>query len=84
MAVNIVKDVYSKAEEVLFTDKLKSPNKINDILSSEIYYVLKQYFEMKDNSFSSRIYTEHNGDVSISFSFKAKRILIKHGFGVNE
>lgn len=71
--------VYEKTEEVLFTDKLKSPSQLGDILSSEILYVLKQYFEVSEGSFNHRIYTEKNGDIDIAFSFKAKRVLIKRG-----
>ena len=83
MLNNLAKQVYNKAEEVLFTDKIKSPTKIGDILSGEILYVLKQFFEIKDSSYTSRIFTEHNGDLNISFSFKASRILIKRGAWVD-
>lgn len=82
MAGNIAGHVYSKAEEVLFTDKLKSPQKIGDILSSEILYVLKQFFEINENTYSSKIYTERSGDLNITFSFKASRVLIKRGIDV--
>ena len=82
MAGIFASSVYNKAEEVLFTDKLKSPQKIGDILSSEILYVLKQFFEINENSYSSKIFTERNGDLNISFSFKASRVLIKRGIDV--
>ena len=83
MANNLVKKVYDKVEEVLFTDKLKSPQKIGDILSGEILYVLRQYFEINDNTYSSKIFVERSGDLSITFSFKASRILIKRGMNIN-
>ncbi|MBR2908830.1 MAG: hypothetical protein IKC11_00570 [Clostridia bacterium] len=79
---SIAKNVYDKVEEVLFIDKLKSPQKINDILSSEILYILKQYFEVKENCFKSRIVVEENGELDISFNFKALRVLIKRGVEV--
>ena len=79
---SIAKNVYDKVEEVLFIDKLKSPQKINDILSSEILYILKQYFEVKENCFKSRIVVEENGEMDISFNFKALRVLIKRGVEV--
>lgn len=80
--MSVVNEVYNKAEEVLFTDKIKSPNKISDLLSSEIYYVLKQYFEISKDSFMSRIFTQKNGELNISFSFRANRVLIKRGVAV--
>lgn len=76
---NIAKNMYEKIEEVLFVDKLKSPQKIGDILSSEILYILRQYFEVNDNSYKANIYVEKDGDINISFSFKASRVLIKRG-----
>ena len=84
MAKNLANDMYGKVEEVLFTDKLRMPNKINDILSSEIFYVLKQFFDIREESFSSHIFIEQNGEISISFSFKAKRVLIKRGAEVKQ
>lgn len=69
-------EVYSKAEEVLFNDKINS-DKISSVLSSEIYYCLKQYFEISQNSFYSKIFTDRSGEINISFSFRAKRVLIK-------
>ncbi|MBQ3158204.1 MAG: hypothetical protein IJB98_00755 [Clostridia bacterium] len=79
---NIASSVYNKVEEVLFVDKLKSPQKIGDILSSEILYILKQYFEVNENSFKSNIFVEKNGEMNISFSFKALRVLIKRGTAI--
>lgn len=77
MASNFVNKVYSKTEEVLFSDKLKYSNKLNDLLANELIFLLNQYFEMKENSFFSKIFLEQNGDISINLSFKAKRVLIK-------
>ena len=72
----LANEVYLKAEEVLFYDKLNS-KKLGDILSNEIFYVLKQYFEIDKNSFYSKIFTDHSGDINVSFYFRAKRVLLK-------
>jgi len=74
---DISKKVFSKAEAVLFLDKVKSPSKIKDVLSSEIFYVLKQFFDIAPASFRSEIHTNLDGTIDIDFSFKADRILIK-------
>ena len=73
----IVDKMYQKAEEVLFVDKLKAPNEVSKILSSEIHYVLSQYFDVKENSFKSSIFLEKDGELNIYFSFKANRVLLK-------
>ena len=80
----ISNDVYQKVQEVLFTDKIKAPSKISKVLSSELYYVLEKYFEIASGSFNSKIFTQNDGEISISFSFRAKRVLIKRGACVLE
>jgi len=74
---NFVSEVYKKAEEVLFVDKIKTPEQVKSVLSSEMYYLLKQYFDVKKNSFSSSIFVEKDGELNIMFSFKATRVLMK-------
>ena len=69
--------MYQKAEEVLFTDKLKAPTEVSKIISSEIFYILSQYFEIKENSYKSSIFTQKDGELDIYFSFKANRVLLK-------
>ena len=65
------------AQDVLFSDKLKTPTEVSKIVSNEIYYILSQYFEMRENSFKSSIILEKDGDLNIYFSFKAGRVLNK-------
>lgn len=72
--------MYEKAEEVLFSDKLKAPTEASKIVSNEIHYILSQYFEVKENSFKSSIFVEKDGELNIYFSFKAKRVLNKRPF----
>ncbi len=69
--------VFNKAEEILLNDKVKSPSMVAGLVSSEIYYVLSQFFEIQRNSFSSNIHAEADGVLNISFNFKANRVLIK-------
>ena len=73
----ISEKMYQKAEEVLFTDKLKAPTEVSKIISTEIYYILSQYFDVKENSFKSSIFVERDGELNIYFSFKASRVLMK-------
>jgi len=75
--MNISDNVFSKAESVLFYDKVKTPNGLSNIVSTEVFYILKQFFDIVPNSFWSGIHVEKNGQISIDFSFKATRVLNK-------
>ena len=70
-------EIFSKAKDLLYLDKLKSSSGVENVLVSEIYYVLKQYFEIDDKSYVAHVHTEKDGSLNINFAFKAKRILIK-------
>ena len=74
---NIAKQVFSKAEEVLFLDKIKTKGQLSDIVSSEIYYVLKQYFEISPQNYKINIHVDRDGSCMVSLNFLADRILIK-------
>ena len=78
--VSISDNMFKKAENVLFSDKLKAPTEVSKIVSSEIYYLLSQYFDIKENSYKSSIFLEKNGELDIYFSFKANRVLNKKTF----
>ena len=69
--------IFQKAEDVLFGDKLKAPTEVNNIVSSEILYILAQYFDIKKDSYKSSVFIEKNGELNIYFSFKANRVLMK-------
>lgn len=74
---NLSKEMFDKTKEVLFCDKLKTPNKMGGILSSELCFVLSQYFDINKHSFNARLTVQKNGELDITLSFKASRILIK-------
>ena len=61
----------------MFCDKLKTPTEVSGLVSNEMYYLLKQFFDIKKDSFKSSIYVEKNGELNVYFSFKADRVLIK-------
>ena len=75
--VKISDKMFEKAQDVLFSDKLKAPSEVSKIVSTEIHYILSQYFEMRENSFKSSIILEKDGDLNIYFSFRAGRVLNK-------
>jgi len=73
----LVDSVYEKAEEVLWIDKLKTPTEVSKVVSNEIYYVIKQFFDVKTETFKSSIFVEKDGELNVYFSFKANRVLMK-------
>ena len=68
---------FEKAKEILYLDKIITNNGIETVLSSEIYYVLKQYFDIDEKSYTAHVHTEKDGALNISFTFRAKRLFIK-------
>lgn len=70
-------EIFNKAKDLLYLDKLKSKSSVENVLVSEIYYVLRQYFDIDDKSYIAHVHTEKDGSLNINFSFKANRVLIK-------
>ena len=78
--MKLSEQAFDRAQSVLFTDKIKSPSQVKEVLACEIEYVLKQYFEMEPKSYKAYILAEKDGSLNIEFSFKATRLLMKREF----
>lgn len=74
---DISNKVFLKTQEVLFLDKVKTPSQIAGIIAPEIYYVLKQYFDLSPSSYNAVIHVLKDGTIDVNFTFNAARILIK-------
>ncbi len=74
---NISNQIFEKTQNVLFLDKVQSPHQITDVVASEVFYVLKQYFEIAPTDYRAKIHVQKNGEINIDFSFLAKRLLTK-------
>lgn len=77
MSVSISSKIFEKTQNVLFLDKVKTPRNLTNIVASEIYYVLKQYFEISPKDYQAKIHVQKSGEMNIDFSFHAKRMLTK-------
>ena len=75
--MKIIDKNFQKAKEMLYLDKIQTNAGIENVLSSEIYFVLKQYFDIDEKSYTAHVHTEKNGALNISFTFRAKRLFIK-------
>lgn len=69
--------IFEKTQNVLFLDKVQTPSLLSNVVASEIYYVLKQYFEIAPSDYKAKIHVQKSGEINIDFSFLAKRILTK-------
>lgn len=75
--INISNQVFEKTQNVLFLDKVQTPHQLSDVVASEIFYVLKQYFEINPSDYKAKIHVLKNGEINIDFSFLATRLLTK-------
>ena len=58
---NISNQIFEKTQNVLFLDKVQSPHQITDVVASEVFYVLKQYFEIDPTDYRAKIHVQKNG-----------------------
>lgn len=75
--MDLSKKVFEKAQDVLFFDKIQAPKELSQIVASEIFYVLSQYFEISPQDYKTKIFVQKNGSINIDFSFVATRMLVK-------
>ncbi len=69
--------VFEKTQNVLFLDKVQTPSGLTNVVASEIFYVLKQYFDIKPSDYKARIHVQKTGEINIDLSFLASRVLTK-------
>ena len=73
----MVSDIYKKTKKVLGLDQIRAKRNVDEIISSEVLYVLSQYFEVCKNSYKSNISVGDSGEFDIVFCFKAKEVFNK-------
>ena len=66
----------SKLKQVLINDKHFNPMRLNDILKSEIYNVLKNYMEITKDDIIIKIDIEADGTYVLRCKAKCSRIKI--------
>lgn len=75
--MSISNQIFEKTQNILFLDKVKTPRELTNIVSSEIFYVLKQYFDLSPQNFNAEIHVKKSGRIGIDISFEAERVLVK-------
>ncbi|MDR3263741.1 MAG: hypothetical protein LBT30_05465 [Clostridiales bacterium] len=61
-----------RLKNVLMIDKIKSPSGLEDVLKSDVYGVLENYFDIIPPSIDVRLNIDENNLYDIRISLKAK------------
>ena len=64
----------NRLKQVLFNDKKENPQKIINIIKSEILYILKNYMEIKAEDVDIDIQLDENGNYKLELIGKIQRL----------
>jgi septum formation topological specificity factor MinE len=67
-----------RLKNILITDKKQNPQKIENIVKSEVYYIIKNYFELSIDDFNVNIDVDHNNKYVVNINFESNNIKIAH------
>lgn len=65
-----------KLKQVLINDKHFNPERLNEVLSCDIYKVLKNYMELDKDDMLTRIDIDESGNYILRCKVKCKRLKI--------
>ena len=66
----------NRVKQILVNDKKDNPNKIAGLIKSEIFYILKNYMDIKLNDIDFNIGIDSFGKYVLTFSVESPRIFI--------
>ena len=66
----------AKLKQVLINDKHFNPERLNDVLSSDIFKLLQNYMEIDNSDMMSRIDLDEQGNYVLRCKVKCKRLRI--------
>lgn len=66
----------SRLKQMLINDKKENPNKLVGIIKSEIFYILKNYMDIKSDDIIFDIGIDNNGKYLLSLSAEVSRIYV--------
>lgn len=68
----------TRIKQMLINDKKQNPNKLNALIKSEIYYILKNYMDIKIDDMKFDIGIDNNGKYLLSLSVEVPRIYVSN------
>ena len=80
MDVREVFAVDNRIKSMMINDKKENPNKIVGLLKSEIFYILKNYMDVKLEDIVLDICIDNNGKYVVSFNVEASRMYLVNHF----
>lgn len=66
----------AKLKQVLINDKHFNPERLNDVVSSDIFKLLQNYMEIDNSDMMSRIDLDEQGNYVLRCKVKCKRLKI--------
>ena len=72
----ITTNALDRVKSALSTDKHFKPDKFSEIIKSEVYQVLKEYADIKNDDFEVNIQVNEFGEYNINISALARRLKI--------
>ena len=66
----------AKLKQVLINDKHFNPERLNDVVSSDIFKLLQNYMEIDNGDMMSRIDLDEQGNYVLRCKVKCKRLRI--------
>ena len=66
----------AKLKQVLINDKHFNPERLNDVVSSDIFKLLQNYMEIDNSDMMSRIDLDEQGNYVLRCKVKCKRLRI--------
>ena len=76
MGIKEVAIIDNRIKQMLINDKKENPNKIIGLLKSEMFYILKNYMDIKIDDIELNIGVDNDGKYVITFNAEVSRIFL--------
>jgi hypothetical protein len=72
--VREAKEAALRLKNMLLTDKIKSPSSVENVIKSDVYYLLENYFETIRDTIDVRLSIDGDNLYDIKISLKAQKV----------
>ena len=76
MGVNNVVIIENRIKQMLINDRKENPDKIISLLRSEIFYIFKNYMDIKIDDIELNIGIDNNGKYVVSINAEVGRLFL--------
>ena len=76
MGVDNVAIIEARIKQMLINDRKENPNKIISLLKSEVFYIFKDYMDIKMEDINLDIGIDNNGKYVINLNVETGRIFL--------